>query len=150
MSLARAEWFIFPESTLMDDCPAPTPYFRITEEFWKRPRNAEEVVNAVHWAARGDVPLEAPGPDFLVANLVEPRNKRRRLVHLLNYNTQGNPAIEGIDVKCEVPEGQVAKDVTLYSPDSDDSPRLNFRMEGSMAVFTVPRLGAYCMVAVSW
>jgi hypothetical protein len=58
--------------------------------------------------------------------------------------------IDGIDVKCEVPEGQAAKDVTLYSPDSDATQSLGFQMKGSMAAFTVPRLNAYCMVAVSW
>jgi hypothetical protein len=140
----------FPGIDFDGPLPPPTPYFGITEEFWKRPRNWEEVINAVHWAAKGDVPLEVSGPDFLVANLVEQRDKRRRLVHLVNYNTKGTPVIDGIDVKCEVPEGQAAKDVTLYSPDSDATQSLGFQMKGSMAAFTVPRLNAYCMVAVSW
>ena len=140
----------FPGIDFDGPLPPPTPYFGITEEFWKRPRNWEEVINAVHWAASGDVPLEVSGPEFLVANLVEQREKRRRLVHLLNYNTKGTPVIDGIDVKCEVPEGQAAKDVTLYSPDSDATQSLGFQMKGSMAAFTVPRLSTYCMVAVSW
>jgi len=146
----RGRVVYFPGIDFDGSLPAPEPYFSIDKQFWKRPRNSEEVINAVHWVARGDMPLEATGPDFLVANLVEQGHERRRLVHLLNYDTKRTPSIESIDVKCEVPEGQAAKGVTLYSADSDASNILSFRMEGSMAVFTVPELSTYCMVAVSW
>ena len=68
----------------------------------------------------------------------------------MNYNAKRTTSIESIHVKCEVPEGQAAKSVAIYSADSDASKSLSFRMEGSMAVFTVPELSTYCMVAVSW
>jgi hypothetical protein len=53
-------------------------------------------------------------------------------------------------VKCALPQGQSASAVQLYSADLDTDSTLNFRMQGQQAVFTVPRLDAYCMVAVSW
>jgi hypothetical protein len=84
-----------------------------------------------------------------VANLVEQSEKRRRLVHLVNYNTEEISSIEGIDVKCTAARGQSAIAVRLYSADSDTSSALNFRMQGSKAAFTVPKLGANCMAAVS-
>jgi hypothetical protein len=34
--------------------------------------------------------------------------------------------------------------------DADSGSALDFRMQGSQAVFTVPRLNVYCMVAVTW
>lgn len=130
--------------------PAAEPYFSIGKLFWKRPKNWEEVVDAVYWTSRGDIPLQVSGPDFLAVNLVEQSKKRRRLVHLVNYNTQKVPSIEDINVRCAVPEKQAASAVSLYSADSEIPITLNFRMQGSNAVFTIPKLNAYGMVVVRW
>ncbi|MGC2161988.1 MAG: alpha-amylase family protein [Silvibacterium sp.] len=134
------------------DGPLPTfdPYFTINTNFWKRPKNWKELVDAVDWAAQNDLAMRVDGPDFLGANLVEQREKRRRLVHLVNYNTAQVPFIENIEVKCAVPEGNSARTVRLYSPASDAYDTLNFRMQGADALFTVPKLNTYCMVTVSW
>ncbi|MGH9325085.1 MAG: hypothetical protein ACRD2B_00135 [Terriglobia bacterium] len=140
----------FPGIEFDGPLPPAEPYFTIGRPFWKRPKNWEELVDAIDWAAQGEVPLQVLGPDFLVANLVEQPEKQRRLVHLINYNTKQIPSIEAIDVKCAVPAGQAASSVTLYSPDSDASTTLNFRMQNSKAAFTVPKLDTYCMVAVTW
>ena len=130
--------------------PPAASFFSIGEEFWKRPKNWQELVDAISWAAQGDVPLQVSGPDFLAANLVEQPDKQRRLVHLVNYNTSATPSIENIQVQCAVPKGKSASAVTLYSVHSDTGDALNFRMQDSNAVFTVPSLATYCMVAVSW
>jgi hypothetical protein len=139
-----------PEIDFDGPLPPPKPYFPIGAEFWKRPKNWKELVDAVHWAARDDVPLRILGPDFLGANLVEQAQKRRRLVHLVNYNTKNVPYVENIEVRCVVPEGKLAGVVRLYAPDLDAYDTLTFRMQGSEVVFTVPRLNTYCMVALSW
>jgi hypothetical protein len=140
----------FPGLEFDGPLPPPEPYFSIGTAFWKRPKNWKELVDAVSWAAQGDVPLQVSGPDFLGANLVEQPERRRRLVHLVNYNTSSPPSIENIEVKCAIPEGKPAAAVRLYSADIDMYDTLNFQMQGSEALFTVPKLNAYCMVAVSW
>jgi len=130
--------------------PPSEPYFVLVPKFWKRPANWQELVDAVDWAASNDIALRVPGPDFLGANLVEQPEKRRRLVHLVNYNFGQVPLIENIEVKCSVPEGNPARSVRLYSPGLDGSDTLTFRMQGSEAVFTVARLNAYCLAAIEW
>lgn len=140
----------FPEIEFDGPLPPPKPYFPIGPEFWKRPRNWQALVDAVYWAAQNAVPLRVIGPDFLGANLVEQPQKSRRLVHLVNYNAKNVPFIEHIEIKCVVPEPRSARMVRLYAPDLDTYDALMFRMQGSEAVFTVPRLNTYCMVAVSW
>jgi hypothetical protein len=130
--------------------PPSEPYFVLIPKFWKRPANWRELVDAVDWAARNDIALRVAGPDFLGANLVEQFEKRRRLVHLVNYNFTQVPMIENIEVRCSVPEGNPARSVRLYSPGRDGADTLIFRMEGSEAVFTVPRLNAYCVVTIEW
>jgi hypothetical protein len=140
----------FPEIEFDGPLPRPQPYFPIGAEFWKRPKNWKELVDAVYWAAQDAMPLRVLGPDFLGVNLVEQARKRRRLVHLVNYNTKNVPYVENIEVRCVVPEGKPTGVVRLYAPDLDTYDTLTFRMQGSEVVFTVPKLNTYCMVAVSW
>jgi hypothetical protein len=130
--------------------PPTEPYFNIGTAFWKRPKNWQQLIDAVSWASQDDIPLQVVGPDFLGANLVEQPEKRRRFVHLVNYNARQVLSIENIEVKCALPEGKSGSAVRLYSADLERYDTLNFRMQGSKALFTVPRLNAYCMVAVSW
>ena len=130
--------------------PPTEPYFNIGTAFWKRPKNWKQLIDAVSWASHDDIPLQIVGPDFLGVNLVEQPEKRRRLVHLVNYNAKNVPYVENIEVRCAVPEGKPAGVVRLYAPDLDTYDTLTFGMQGSEAVFTVPRLNTYCMVAVSW
>ncbi len=148
--LGQGRVVYFPGIEFDGPLPPAQPYFRIGPAFWKRPKNWKELVDAVSWAARGDVPLQVQGPDFLTANLVEQPDKRRRLVHLVNYNTGNVPSIENIEVTCALPEGKSASAATLYLADSDTGNKINFRMQGSKVVFTVPKVNAYGMVAVRW
>ncbi len=130
--------------------PPTEPYFSISQMFWKRPKNWKQLIDAVSWASQNDIALQVIGPDFLGANLVEQLEKRRRLVHLVNYNTEQVPSIENIQVKCALPWGKPAGAVRLYSIDTNAYDTLNFQMQGSGVLFTVPKLNAYCMVALSW
>ena len=148
--VGRGRVVYFPGIEFDGPLPPPEPYFRIGPDFWKRPKNSQELVDAVSWAARSDLPLQVTGPDFLGANFVEQPNKRRRLLHLLNYNVEQVPYIENIEVMCATPEGKPASTVRLYSADRDDYETLNFRIQGPKAVFTVPKLHVYSIVAVTW
>lgn len=130
--------------------PKAEPYFDIGRRFWKRPKNWKDLVDVLDWTSRGDIPLRVSRPDFLVANLVEQPEKRRRLVHLINYNAKKVPSIEGISFECAIPQGQVAKSAGFYTAESNDPVALNVRMEGLRAVFTVPRLDTYGFASVAW
>lgn len=147
---SRGRVAYFPVIEFDGPLPPPEPYFLIGTEYWRRPKNWKELVDAVFWAARGDVPLKVTGPDFIGANLAEQAEQRRRLVHLVNYNASRIPSVEGVEVTCAIPEGRPAAAVRLYSTDAETYDTLNFQMQGAEAVFTVPALKAYCMVAVTW
>jgi hypothetical protein len=95
------------------------------------------------------MPLDVAGPEYVAANLVEQQQKRRRMVHLVNYNRQ-NPSVQNIQVKCELPEGSQVRDVRWYSIGREDGEQLQARMESGNAVFTVPELNVYCMTVVNW
>ncbi len=130
--------------------PEAEPYFNISNRFWKRPRNWQQIIDAVHWAANEDVPLKVDGPDFLVANLVEQATRERRLIHLVNYDGQKTPEIPSVQVTCAIPNGKVAKSVTLHEVESESPRALSFTPEPLGVSFTIPNVKTYAVIAVSW
>ena len=130
--------------------PPDQPYFTIGTLFWRRPKNWKDLVDAVSWAARDTFPVNVSGPEFLAINLLEQSAKRRRIIHLVNFKAEQKQAIEGIVIRCALPEGKPANAVRFYSPDLSSEKVLDFHMQGSEVVFTVPALNVYGVAAVSW
>ncbi|MGA2986822.1 MAG: hypothetical protein ABSG32_23725, partial [Terriglobia bacterium] len=130
--------------------PEAEAYFNISNRFWKRPKNWEQIIDAVRWAANDDPPLQVAGPDFLVANLVEQAARQRRLIHLVNYDAQNTRSISSVRVTCAVPNGKVAKDVSLYEVEGDSPQALSFTPEPAGVSFTIPEMKIYAVIAVSW
>ena len=131
------------------ELPAPEEYFFLGPEFWRRPANWKEIINAVSWAAQDELELHIAGPDYLVANLVEQPAKGRRMIHLVNYDAANTPQIKDVELRCATVSGKGATSVRLYSADVDGSQALPFKMQGPNAVFTIPAMKTYCMVVVS-
>jgi len=130
--------------------PPDQPYFTLGTEFWKRPRNWEELAGAVRWAAGDNFPISMTGPDFVAMNLAEQIDMRRRIIHLVNFDAEHNPSVENISIRCSAVEGESPTAVNFYSPESDGATALEFRMQNSQAVFSVRTLKAYGVITVSW
>jgi hypothetical protein len=139
-----------PELVFDGPLPAFDIFFTIGTNFLKRPKNWKELVDSVDWAARNDLAMRVTGPDFLGANLVEQPDKRRRLVHLVNYNASNTPAIENIEIKCALPQSSSARSVSLYSLASENPTPLQFQMQGTAAVFSVPKMNTYSVAMINW
>jgi len=130
--------------------PPDQPYFTVGTEFWKRPKNWQELVDATFWAAGEKLPVSVVAPDFVAMNLLEQTAKRRRIIHLVNYDPERNSSVANISIRCAIPEGKPAAGVRFYAPGADDGQRIEFRVEGAEAIFTVPELHAYGVVTVNW
>ena len=130
--------------------PVDQPYFTVGVEFWKRPQNWEELIEAVIWAAGSELPISVAGPDFLAMNLVEQTDKRRRIIHLVNFDAEQSPSVQNVSIRCSVGKGEPPSAVNFYSPDFEGGRLLDFRMQNSQAVFSVPTLNTYGVVTVSW
>jgi hypothetical protein len=133
------------------DFDGPLPefgnYFYIDTRFWKRPKNAEQLTQAVRWVARDDVPVQIGGPAWVIANLAAQPDKRRMVLHLVNYRKAA--PLEPVPVLSRLPQGRKAKDVTLYSPDSAGPVRIGMKAAGSEVRFDVP-LKTYTMAVIQW
>lgn len=146
----RGRVVYIPEIEFDGPLPKAEPFFEIGRRFWKRPKNWRDLVDAVTWASGGDPLLKASGPDFLIANLVEQPEKRRRIVHLVNYNPKASPTIDNIAIECALPAGAKAHSVTVYSPDLAAAKPLQFHMDESKAAFLVPSIRTYSFAVIEW
>jgi hypothetical protein len=128
--------------------PPPEQYFTITNRFWKRPKNWQEIIDAVIWAAGDPLPFAVDGPEFLAANYTYQSRHQRYLIHLVNYNTTNVPLIKDVQIQVQLPGGKRAARVTQYGPESADTRKLNFTNDSVRTRFTVPEMAAYALIAV--
>ena len=135
---------------LQFDGPMPemVNYFRIENRFWKRPKNWQDLANAIDWVAKGDLAVRISGPEYLVANVVSQPDKRRMMLHLVNYGARAATPSGLVEVRCHVPAP--AKEVRLISPDVEQPQVLELKNEASAVTFSVPPVKVYSIAAISW
>jgi hypothetical protein len=129
--------------------PPPQPYFTITNRFWKRPKNWQEIIDAVNWAAGDPLPFAVDGPEFLAANYTYQPRRQRYLIHLVNYNATNVPLVKDVQIQVQLPGGKRPSMVTQYDPESGNARKLNFTNDGARTRFIVPEMAAYTLIAVN-
>jgi hypothetical protein len=130
--------------------PEPEAYFAIGNRFWKRPVNWQELCDGIRWAAGGHMPLEISAPPSLVANLVSQLEKRRMILHLVNYAARQRTSIPSVEARVELPPGAAIQKINLLSPDQADSQTLPHHQSNSIVSFTVPRIETYSVITLNW
>ena len=117
--------------------------------YWKLPRNWEELVAEVKWAAGGSLSLEVKAPLTVTAELAEQKDRNRLLVHLLNYDCERNPTVANIEVSLRLPPGKQVTSVTILSPDAEHAMPASVRSGDGRAVFAIPLLRTYSAAVVT-
>ncbi len=148
--VGRGRVVYFPAVQFDGPLPDPSPYFQIRNQYWKLPKNYQEITDGIRWAARDDIPVAVSGPLYLVGNLAGQMDKRRMMLHLVNYNFRNVPSVESTRVRCRLPQGASLKEVKMYSPDLAQPVTLNATSASGEASFTVPEVKIYSMIAISW
>lgn len=128
--------------------PPHDKYFAITKKFWKRPKNAKDIVDAVRWAAGDRLNFSIEGPDFLVANYTVQPKKGIFLVHLVNYNAPEVPTLSNIPARVQLPGNMTPAKVTLYTPEAPEGQSLQFTTDAAGTSFTVTQMLSYALIAV--
>ena len=98
--------------------------------------------------ARGNIAVRISGPEYLVANLVSQSDRRRLMLHLLNYNARKAALNGAVEVVCHVPEP--ANEVRLFSPDIEQPQVLEFKNGPAAVTFCVPPVRVYSIAAIGW
>lgn len=149
-TVGRSRTVYIPAIEFDGSLPPDQPYFTLSEETWKRPKNWQDIVDAVLWTCEEKMPATVEAPEHVAMNVAEQTPKRRRIIHLVNYSLERNLPIGGVKVRCATPEGKPATAVRFYSPDVDEGRPIDFRVEDSEAVFTVPQFNVYGVLTVNW
>jgi hypothetical protein len=129
--------------------PEMEPHFSISNRFWKLPANAPDLVAAVRWTMRDEMPLEISGPPHLVANATRQPEKRRLSVHLVNYRPALGP-IAQTNLRLRLPGAAAAKYARFLEPGVERPVPLAPRQNAGVVELTVPRLRVYGVVEVAW
>ncbi len=127
--------------------PKP-PAATATSQYWKLPLNWEELVSAARRAAGGSLSVEVKAPLTVTAEVLEQKQKRRLLVHLVNYDAFRNPEVRNIQVSLSIPAGAAVERISLLSPDQEQPRALACAVRNRRAEFVVPALNTYSLAVL--
>jgi hypothetical protein len=124
------------------------PAAAMTSQYWKLPKNWEELVGAVKWAAGGELPLEVKGPLTVTAELLEQKASGRLLVHLLNYDAARRPDAGRIEFSVRLPAGKSLGRAQVISPDEKSPQPLACTVRQGRAACAVANLKTYSVAVL--
>jgi len=138
-----------PEMEFDGPLPPSERYFPIDNRFWKLPKNWRQLLDAVRWAARDELPLEIEGPPYLIANIVSISSGNMQVLHLLNYNYKNRSPVESIPVTWQLPKSKAQLSARLLRPGREPESLTLSAIGGSRIHFVVPSVESYAVVVVS-
>jgi len=120
----------------------------MSSRYWKLPLNWQELVDAVRWASGDQLSLEVKAPLTVATNLSILRSSGAFLVHLVNYDVEGMPKVENVEVSLLVPGSEKMNQISVFSPDTDEVQPLPPITRSGRLGFVVPSLNTYSVVEV--
>jgi hypothetical protein len=130
--------------------PPYQPYFPIGKEFWKRPKNWNEFIELVSWAAKDQVLVRLQAPRGVAINYTYQPLKQRAFIHILNYDRSNSARDAAIEMSVRLPHDRIARKGTVHTPDSKGAQQLPLETSGVMARFTLPNVQTYSVVMIEW
>lgn len=124
--------------------PAAKMTFNFTNQYWKLPKNYEELAEATRWASRQEFSVSVEAPLWVTMELAEQKSTSTWLLHLLNFKEER--PLTNIPIRVRIPDGMRLKEVVLESP--NDLPRqiLVAEIREHTLYFNVPKLEVYDIV----
>jgi hypothetical protein len=139
-------------SSVEFDGPLPPiqPNYSILNDYWRLPKNWEEIASLVRWAANGKIPLSIKAPAGVIAHSTIQRSQRRTFVHLLNYNAAEVPIQHAVQVRILLPEGSGEVRATIRRPERDKETEVLISREPSGISSTISELSYYALLTIYW
>jgi Beta-galactosidase len=134
--LPRIEPEIVPPAAMMSH------YF--TNQYWKLPKNYEDLADAVRWVARQEFSVHVEAPLWVTIELAEQKRTNTWLLHLLNFKV--DEPLADIPVQIRTSDGMRLREAVLESPDGLERQTLRVSTQTGGASFLIPKLGVYDLV----
>jgi hypothetical protein len=113
-------------------------------QYWKLPKNHEELLAAVRWAGREELSLRVEAPPWVTMELAEQKSSKTRLLHLLNFREE--QPLKDIPVEIRVPEGLRLQEAVLEGAEGLPHQVLSASGREGVVSFRVPELRVYALV----
>jgi len=126
--------------------PPATMSYYFNNQYWKLPKNYEELSEAVRWAARQDFRAQVDAPLWVTMELTEQKDTNTWFLHLLNFKEE--QPLTDIRVQIRIPAGMKLREAVLESPDESGRRTLSTEGHESALSFIVPKLEVYDFVSL--
>lgn len=130
--------------------PRQQPYFPIEREFWKRPRNWEDLLALVDWASEDQVPIRMKAPRGIAINYTGQFLKRRVFVHIVNYDRSNAGTNGAVQIDVRLPNNGRALKITAHAPDAETEKAIEFENHRGFTRFTISEVRTYSVVTIEW
>ena len=125
-------------------------FSKMSNKFWKLPKNWQQLKDAVTWAAGGELSLEVKAPEYVVAEILQHEELDELILHLVNFNVVEVPTVKNVEVDLRIPEGMSVKQLSMLTAKDSGTrtQKIKFKKDGQRIRFTVPKLNAYAMLLI--
>jgi hypothetical protein len=126
--------------------PEPRINYRFDSRCWKLAVNHRELLEAVEWAARGNLRVRVEAPPSVTMEFAGQAATDTLLLHLVNFDFR-HP-VRNAAVTVALPAGMALQAIAVESPDRDGRETLAGKVERGQIRFQVPHLDTYSLITI--
>jgi hypothetical protein len=123
--------------------PPPQLAYSFPNQYWHLPKNYDDLVASIQWAARDQLSAQVNAPRWVTIELAR-QDQGPLLLHLVNYKPK--ETVREIPVIIRPPANFRVKRAVLFSPDHPSEQELTFETGQAGVSFLVPSLRVYALV----
>jgi hypothetical protein len=128
------------------DPPPSQLAYAFPNQYWHLPKNYEDLVGSIRWAARYRLSAEVKAPPWVAIELAR-QDRGLLFLHLVNYKP--NEAVRDIPVIIRPPAKLSVKKAVLVTPEDVAGQTLPFEAGQSEVSMAVPSIRVYALITMS-
>jgi hypothetical protein len=128
------------------DPPPPQLAYAFPNQYWHLPKNYEDLVGSIRWAARNRLSAEVNAPPWVTTELAR-QDSGPLLLHLVNYKPK--ESVHDIRVMIRTPAKSSVKKAVLVTPEDVAGQTLPFQASQGEVSIVVPSMRVYALITMS-
>jgi hypothetical protein len=126
--------------------PAPQVAYSFPNHYWHLPKNHEDLIASIHWAARNQLSAEVKAPDWVTMELAR-QEGGPLLLHLVNYKP--TETVRDIGVIIRPPAKCRVKEAVLVTPENVTGQNVKLKSGQDHISLVIPSMRVYALVIMS-
>ena len=125
--------------------PPPQVAYSFPNHYWRLPKNHEDLIASIHWAARNQLSAEVKAPDWVTMELAR-QEKGPLLLHLVNYKP--TETVRNIRVIIRPPAKFCVKEAVLVTPENITGQNVSLKLGQGDISMVIPSMRVYALVTM--